>query len=108
MKRSVTALCMLATAVAGCAGSAPPPTSEGSGTSASRDRWPKTIEHDGAKYTVFQPQLDGWDGFTMTAHAAVSVEPSGSQTPVFGALTFTAKTKVDRLARTVSLTDLTV
>src|SRR5262249_15269077 len=108
MKRSGAALCMLGIAVAGCASSQSPPTSQGGAAPASGDAWPKTAKHDGATYTVFQPQLDSWDGFTMAAHAAVSVQPVGSQAPVFGAVTFTAKTKVDRLARTVYLTGLTV
>src|SRR5262249_56216797 len=88
--------------------SQPWPTSRGGARAGRPDPWPKTIEYDGATYTVFQPQLDSWDGLTMAAHAAVSVQPPASQTPVFGALKFSGKTKVDRLARTVHLTDLTV
>ena len=75
---------------------------------ASGDPWPKTAQLDGATYTVYQPQLDSWDSFNMAAHAAVSVLQPGSQTPVFGVLKLTAKTKVDRLARTVYFTDTTV
>ena len=108
MKRSIGALCVLAIAITGCAGSQPSATGQGRAAPAGKDPWPKSVQHDKAMYTVFQPQLDSWDGFTMAAHAAVSVQQSGSQTPVFGAVTFTAKTKVDRLARTVYLIDLTV
>ena len=72
------------------------------------DAWPKTAQLDGATYTVYQPQLDSWDTFNLAAHAAVSVLPPGSQAPVFGVLKLTAKTKVDRLARTVYFTDTTV
>src|SRR5262245_54658027 len=108
MTRSVATLCLLAIAVAGCAGSQSPPNGQGRAAPTGGDPWPRTVQHQGATYTVFQPQLDSWDGFAMAAHAAVSVRPPGSQAPVLGALAFTAKTKVDRLARTVSLTDLTV
>ena len=38
----------------------------------------------------------------------MSVLPPGSETPAFGVLKLTAKTKVDRLARTVYFTDTTV
>jgi hypothetical protein len=72
------------------------------------DRWPKTAELGGATYTVYQPQLDSWDTTNLAAHAAVSVLPPGSQTPVFGAIKLTARTQVDRLARTVYFTDTTV
>ena len=72
------------------------------------DRWPKTAQLDGATYTMFQPQLDGWDNVAMAAHAAVTVQPPGSQSPVFGMLRMTASTRTDKLARTVYLTDLRV
>ena len=85
-----------------------PWTSEAAAAQATGDRWPKTAQLDGATYTVYQPQLDSWDSFNLAAHAAVSVLPPGSQNPVFGVLKLTAKTKVDRLARTVYFTDTTV
>jgi hypothetical protein len=105
--KSVAAFCMLVSTIAGCAGSAASPASQGGATAASPESWRTTLEPDRAKYTVFQRQLNSWDGFTMAGHAAVSVQPPGSQTPV-GARQFGAKTKVDRLAWTVTLTNLTV
>ncbi len=97
-------------------GSAPPPFNATAAAAApaaapaaaSVDRWPKTAQLDGATYTVYQPQLDSWDSFNVAAHAAVSVTPPGSQGQVFGVLKLTAKTQVDRLARTVRFTDTTV
>ena len=67
----------------------------------SSDRWPKTAQLDGAAYTVYQPQIESWDGYYLTAHAAVSVLPAGQTNPLFGAVRITAKTVVDRLAKTV-------
>ncbi|HQR19246.1 MAG TPA: autotransporter [Burkholderiaceae bacterium] len=75
---------------------------------ATGDRWPKSADLGGATYTVYQPQLDSWDMSNLAAHAAVSVLPPGSQTPVFGVLKLTARTEVDRLARTVYFKDTTV
>ena len=72
------------------------------------DPWPKTVEEDGAKYTLFQPQLDKWDGFLYEAHAAVSVLPAGAKDPVFGVLEIAATTVVDRNTRVVSFHDMTV
>jgi hypothetical protein len=111
MKKFFAALCMLAIALIAEAAAQTPgarATGQGAAPPASGDRWPKTAQLDGATYTVYQPQLDSWDSFNLTAHAAVSVQPPGSQTPVFGVLKLTAKTKVDRLARTVYFTDTTV
>jgi hypothetical protein len=102
---------LLALALAGTAfaqtASAPPPGPAATAP-ASADRWPKSAELNGATYTVYQPQLDSWDTVSVAAHGAVSVTPPGSQVPVFGVLKLTAKTSVDRLARTVYFTDTTV
>ncbi len=57
---------------------------------------------------MYQPQLDRWDNATAAAHVAVSVQPPGSQSPVFGVLKVSATTRIDKLARTVYLTDLKV
>jgi hypothetical protein len=48
------------------------------------DPWPRIIDEGGVKYTIFQPQLDSWDGYHFAAHAAVSVLPAGLKEPTFG------------------------
>jgi hypothetical protein len=40
------------------------------------DLWPRIIDEGGVRYTIFQPQLDSWDGYNYAAHAAVSVLPA--------------------------------
>src|SRR5215468_7256847 len=72
------------------------------------DPWPKTIDQGGATYTIYQPQLDSWDGHTIAAHAAVSVRPAGAKEPDFGVIEITAQTYVSRQSRTVDFADLTV
>ncbi len=72
------------------------------------DPWPKTIEQGGAKYTIFQPQLDSWDGHHYEAHAAVSVLAAGAKDPVFGVIEISAVTHVRRILRTVEFRDITV
>jgi len=109
MKRLLAACCALAIGLIGSAlAQAPPGQTTGQAPAAIGDQWPKTAQLDGATYTVFQPQLDNWDSYNLAAHAAVSVQPPGSQAPVFGVIKVTAKTRVDRLARTVYFTDTTV
>ncbi|MDQ7827278.1 MAG: hypothetical protein RDV48_31075 [Candidatus Eremiobacteraeota bacterium] len=65
------------------------------------DPWPKTATDGGVSYTMYQPQIDSWDGYRISSHAAVSVVPTAHGTPVFGALYFSARTLVDKTARTV-------
>ena len=72
------------------------------------DPWPKTVEEQGVKYTMYQPQLDSWDEYHFAAHSAVSVLPPGAKEPVFGVIDFTAKTRVHRLLRSVEFHDFKV
>lgn len=78
------------------------------GSQVTPDPWPKTVTQAGATYTLYQPQLDNWDGFNFNAHAAVSVLPTGAKDPQFGVIEITAKSHVFRLARTVHFRDITV
>src|SRR4029077_19672501 len=70
--------------------------------------WPKIVKQGGATYTLFQPQLDSWDGYNFAAHAAVSVLPAGAKTADFGVIEITAKTHVSKEARVVHFMDVMV
>ncbi len=72
------------------------------------DPWPKVSQVGGATYTIYQPQLDSWDGYLFKGQSAVSVQPAGEAEPIFGVLQFSAKTIIDRVSRTVYLNDLTI
>lgn len=72
------------------------------------DPWPRTAQLDGATYTMYQPQIDQWQPPVLNAHAAVSVLAPGAQSPVFGALRFTSTAAVDRVRRTVYVSDIKV
>jgi hypothetical protein len=72
------------------------------------DPWPRIIDEGGVKYTIYQPQLDSWDGYNFVAHAAVSVLPAGLKEPTFGVIDITAVTRVDKTSRTVELHDMKI
>src|SRR5215467_5874910 len=78
------------------------------GSQVTPDPWPKIIKQDKATYTLYQPQLDSWDGYNFAAHAAASVLPSGAKDPSFGVIEITAKTHVFRVFRTVHFRDIEV
>src|SRR5215813_8151439 len=82
---------------------APPPA-----TQVTPDPWPKLFTMAGAKYTLYQPQVDKWDGFNFEGHAAVAVLPAGSKDPVFGAVEITAVTDVAKVSRTVHFRDVKI
>src|SRR5262245_12005733 len=72
------------------------------------DPWPNLREIGGVKYTLYQPQLDKWDGYNFEAHAAVAVLPAGAKEPLFGAIEFTAITDVAKVSRTVHFRDVRI
>jgi hypothetical protein len=78
------------------------------GAQVTPDRWPKIFQQDGATYTLYQPQLDSWDGYNAAAHAAVSVLPAGVKNADFGVIEITAKTLVFRVFRTVHFRNIAV
>lgn len=72
------------------------------------DPWPRSLHQGTLTFTVFQPQLDTWDGYRIAAHAAVSVLPDGSKDPTFGVVEIAAVTVVDKLARSVAFQDVQI
>ncbi|MEN8164899.1 MAG: hypothetical protein ABFS37_12275, partial [Acidobacteriota bacterium] len=70
--------------------------------------WPKTVEAMGASITMYQPQIDSWEGNTFEARAAVSVVGSAGKAPVFGAVWLSGHFTTDKETRTVSFYDVTV
>jgi len=82
---------------------APPPAAQ-----VTPDPWPKLFTISGTKYTLYQPQVDKWDGYNFEGHAAVAVLPAGSKDPVFGAIEITAVTDVAKVSRTVHFRDVKI
>lgn len=72
------------------------------------DPWPRTQTVSGTTYTVYQPQLESWDGVNLAGTAAVSVQAKGADQAVFGTLTMTATTYVDKSSRMVQLQNLQI
>jgi hypothetical protein len=74
--------------------------------------WPLAITSGTTKLTVFQPQLDSWDGFHLNARIAVraSTSVSGSKTPntSYGIVTMQANTLTDKGTRVVTINQATI
>ena len=67
--------------------------------------YPREIQTSAGVVTIYQPQLDSWDGVTLKARAALSVREAGAESPLFGAGWFEARTAVDKVDRLVTLDD---
>ncbi len=73
------------------------------------DLWPKVVKGENAVFKVYQPQVDAWDGFTLQAHSAISVQKSAGDSHVaYGVASFTAKTIVNKVSRIVDFEDLKI
>jgi hypothetical protein len=63
---------------------------------------------NGASVTVFQPQLDNFQGDELSAHAAVAVQMPGQSQPTYGAVWLQTQVSTDRTARTVEIVQVTI
>jgi hypothetical protein len=77
------------------------------GQSKGADPWPRQMQISGGTMTVYQPQVDSWDGGFLKVRAAVSVKPSAGD-EVFGLVRVSAHTLVDRSTRMVTLFNFSI
>ncbi len=86
----------------GAVAQTPPPD-----TTSSETPWPYEITSGNTRIAVYQPQIDKWDGMTLSARAAVAVREGAQDDPKskanFGILDLSATTLVDKGNRLVTL-----
>jgi hypothetical protein len=70
--------------------------------------WPAQLTTDDGQVTLFQPQLDSFQGDQLSTRLAVSVQINGEQDPVFGAVWLSEQVQVDDAARTVHVLSVSV
>ncbi|MDP9173611.1 MAG: hypothetical protein M3O30_07070 [Planctomycetota bacterium] len=76
---------------------------------AQSSRWPmQATASDGAQVTIFQPQLEDFQGDQIKARAAVAVIPANQTQQVFGAIWLQSRVETDRVNRTVRIVDVNV
>ncbi len=68
--------------------------------------WPSRFYVGEDAFTVYPPQLDGWQGERLQARAAVAVQPAGAQRPVFGMVWLSARTVVESASGTLTVRDI--
>jgi hypothetical protein len=67
------------------------------------DPWPRQVQLSDATLTVYQPQVESWQGNPLTFRAAVAAKANGANAETFGVIWGSARTEVDRVARQVTL-----
>ncbi len=71
--------------------------------------WPQELQAGSWVVTMYQPQIDSFEGNNLEARAAVSVKRAdGTGQPEFGAVWISAKVDVDREARLVSVREVRI
>jgi len=70
--------------------------------------WPREMDAGGFHFMIYQPQVDQWKKNHLEARAAVTVTRPGNSTPLYGIVSLTARTEVDKESRMVTLEDLKV
>src|SRR5580698_9663473 len=68
------------------------------------DPWPRQFAYQGAKISVYQPELSDWTGNRLDAYSAVLIRTGTGKTD-FGVIWYTARTEVDKINRVVTLDD---
>jgi len=70
------------------------------------DPWPRQIQLSNATLTMYQPQVESWQGNQLSFRAAIAAKASGANAETFGVVWGSARTEVDRVGRQVTLQDL--
>ena len=70
--------------------------------------WPKEIDTGSLHLVLYQPQADSWKGNRLEARSAVIVTLKGDTTQIFGTVSTSARTEVDKETRLVALEDIAV
>ncbi len=72
------------------------------------DTWPKEVDSGNTRIIVYQPQTDAWKKNRLQARSAVTLLHEGEKKPIYGIVTLSARTDVDKEDRMVALEDLQV
>ena len=67
--------------------------------------WPREVKTTAGVVTVYQPQIDAWDGSRLSLYAAVSLKEKEDAAPIYGVVWADGQTVVDKEARLVTLTN---
>ena len=78
------------------------PQSNGDGS------WPREIDAGRVHLVVYQPQVDSWKDNRIQARSAVIVTRAEDPTQIFGTVSVSARTEIDKETRLVSFENVTI
>jgi hypothetical protein len=84
----------------------PPPASAATSAPAPVDGgWPREVTTSVGTFTVYQPQVDSWNGARLAFYAAFALREKPDANPLFGVVWGDGLTVVEKEARLVTLSD---
>ena len=98
-------LCMIP--LSGVQATPEPPAQTPGNLAPTAPSWPQVLAAGDTKLTIYQPQLDSWDGYTLHARAAVEATSTDGKA-TYGIVQFSAHTLVDKATRWVALDQYTI
>src|SRR5471032_2988453 len=105
--RSFIALLILGVFAVCSVQAASPQTAKAPAEQATAPTWPQVLNAGDTKLTIYQPQLDSWDGYTLQARAAGEATGADGKS-TYGIVQFSAHTLVDKATRWVVLDQYTL
>jgi hypothetical protein len=105
LRRIVIAIAFAGHLVASLANSALAQTPN---TAPPADPWPRDLSLSNAAVLVYQPQINAWTDNQIDFRAALAIKPTAAQQETFGVVFATARTQVDKVARTVVFENLKI
>src|SRR5262245_20811958 len=112
--KSISRLVILVSIVGACAAMKPAALAQTAGSSAASrstltdQGWPRQFALGSANLTIYQPQIEQWQGTQFEARAAVSIADGQSKTATFGVVWFAARTEIDKINRLVIMSDFRI
>jgi hypothetical protein len=72
------------------------------------DPWPRDVSISNAALLIYQPQVNSWVDNKLDFRSAMAIKPTGAKEETFGVVFATARTQVDKVARTVVFENLQI
>jgi len=72
------------------------------------DPWPRDVSIADAAVLIYQPQVTRWEDNRIEFRTAAAIKPTGVKDETFGVIFASARTQVDRVARTVVFENLAI
>jgi hypothetical protein len=74
----------------------------------SESRWPRSFSSGANTFAIYEPQVDKWDGNSISIYCAVELKTGKESARKYGVVWFSARTEVDKINRLVTLDEATL